>query len=226
MAPPSITSERLTDTATDRVRRFYDTAAAQYDGWMRPFDRVFLGDGRQRLCRRAVGRTLELAVGTGLNIPFYPLSVQLTGIDVSPAMLAIAERRAQALGRAVELRLSDAQELDFPSGSFDTVLATLSLCTIPDQRRALAEANRVLRPGGRLLLLEHVRSPVGPVRWTQRLLDPLARLSGDNLLREPLDHLAAAGFCVEHCARSKWGVIEEVDGRKSLGASRREKQTW
>jgi ubiquinone/menaquinone biosynthesis C-methylase UbiE len=214
MAPPTITTERFTHTATHRVRRFYDKAAAQYDGWMRPFDRVFLGDGRQRLCERAVGRTLELAVGTGLNIPFYPPSVHLTGIDVSPAMLAIAERRAQALGRAVELRLGDAQELDFPSGSFDTVLATLSLCTIPDQRRALAEANRVLRLGGHLLLLEHVRSPIGPVRWTQRLVDPLARLSGDHLLREPLDHVEAAGFRVEHYARSKWGVIEALDSRK------------
>ena len=94
------------------------------------------------------------------------------------------------------------------------MVCTLSLCTIPDERRALAEAYRVLRPGGRLLLLEHVRSPVRPVRWVERLLDPLARLAGDHLLRDPLDHLSAAGFGRERSQRSRWGVIEEIVARK------------
>lgn len=198
---------------TERVRAFFDKAAASYDGWMRWFDRLLLGDARQRVCSRATGRTLELAVGTGLNLPFYPLDVALTGVDVSPAMLAVARERADVLGGGAEFHVGDAQALDFPDAHFDTVVATLALCTIPDERRALAEAYRVLRPGGQLLLLEHVRSPVGPVRWVQRLLDPLARLSGDHLLRDPLDHLAAVGFAVERCARSKWGFIEEVVAR-------------
>ncbi|MBI3970661.1 MAG: class I SAM-dependent methyltransferase [Chloroflexi bacterium] len=199
---------------TERVRRFYDKSAADYDRWMQVFDRLLLGDGRSRICSRAGGRTLELAIGTGLNLAYYPRDAHLTGIDLSPAMLAVARRRAQELGREVELRLGDAQALDFPDDSFDTVVATLSLCTIPDERRALAEAHRVLRPGGQLLLLEHVRSPVGPVRWVERLLDPLARLTGDHLLRDPLDHLGAAGFSVERCDRSKWGIVEEVVARK------------
>jgi ubiquinone/menaquinone biosynthesis C-methylase UbiE len=197
------------------VRAFFDRSAASYDGWMRPFDRLLLGDGRQRLCACARGRTLEIAVGTGLNLPFYPPDARLTGIDVSPAMLALARGRAQALGRDVELRLGDAQALAFPDGSFETVVFTLALCTIPDERRALAEAHRVLRPDGRLLLLEHVRSPVAPVRWVQRLLDPLFGLVGDHLLRDPLDHLAATGFRVERCDRSKWGIIQEVVARKT-----------
>ncbi|MBI3970058.1 MAG: methyltransferase domain-containing protein [Chloroflexi bacterium] len=200
---------------TERVRRFFDRSAESYDGWMRPFDRLLLGDGREMVCSRARGRTLELAVGTGLNLAGYPPDAQVTGIDVSPAMLAIAGRRAQALGRAVELRVGDAQALEFPDGCFDTVVVTLALCTIPDERRALAEAYRVLRPGGQLLLLEHVRSPVAPVRWVQRLLEPLARLVGDHLLRDPLDHLGAVGFRVERCDRSKWGFIEEVVARKA-----------
>ena len=199
---------------TERVRDLFDKSAASYDGWMRPFDRLLLGDGRKGICSRARGRTLELAVGTGLNLPFYPADVQLTGIDVSPAMLALARRRAQALGCAAELRVGDAQALDFPEGGFDTVVVTVSLCTIPDERRALTEARRVLRPGGQLLLLEHVRSPVGPVRWVERLLDPLARLVGEHLLRDPLDHLGAAGFRVERYERSKWALIEEVVARK------------
>jgi ubiquinone/menaquinone biosynthesis C-methylase UbiE len=205
-----MTMDARTARETERLRRFFDRMAESYDGWMRPFDRLLLGDGRKRICSRARGRTLELAVGTGLNLPFYPPDVHLTGIDLSPAMLAIASRRAREVGRVVDLRLGDAHALDLPDGGFETVVATLSLCTIPDERRALAEARRVLRPGGQLLLLEHVRSPVGAVRWAQRLLDPLLGLVGDHLLRDPLDHLGAAGFRVERCDRSKWGLIEEV----------------
>jgi ubiquinone/menaquinone biosynthesis C-methylase UbiE len=208
------TADARTAHETARVRAFFDRSAASYDGWMRPFDRLLLGGGRARVCRRARGRTLELAVGTGLNLPFYSPDVALTGVDVSPAMLAVARRRAEALGRDADLCVGDAQALEFPDEGFDTVVATLALCTIPDERRALAEAHRVLRPGGRLLLLEHVRSPVAPVRWAERLLDPLARLAGDHLLRDPLDHLAAVGFEVERCHRSRWGFIEEVVARK------------
>ena len=209
-----MTAEVAAARDTERLRRFYDRAAPDYDRWMRLVDRLLLGDGRRRLCARAGGRTLELGIGTGLNLAFYPRHVRLTGIDLSPAMLAVAGRRAQALGLEAELRVGDAQALDFPDDGFDAVVCTLSLCTIPDERRALAEAYRVLRPGGRLLLLEHVRSPVRPVWWVERLLDPLARLAGDHLLRDPLDHLSAAGFCRERSQRSRWGVIAEIVARK------------
>jgi ubiquinone/menaquinone biosynthesis C-methylase UbiE len=199
---------------TERVRVVYERFARSYDGWMRYFDRLLLGGARARLCAEATGETLEIAIGTGLNLPHYPSSVRLTGIDLSPEMLARAAQRAQALGRGPDLRLGDAQALEFPDARFDTVVFTLSLGTIPDERCALAEAHRVLRPGGRLLLLEHVRSPIAPVRWAQRLLDPLIRPFGDHLLRDPLDHLAAAGFRVERWQRSKWGIIEHVVARK------------
>ena len=201
---------------TERVRRVYDQMAPRYDDWTRSFDRLLLGDGRRRTISRATGQTLELAIGTGLNLPFYPGEVKLTGVDLTPAMLAIASRRAQAVGLRVDLRLGDAQALEFPDESFDTVVCTLALCTIADERRALAEAYRVLRLSGRLLLLEHVRSPVGPVRWAERLLDPaLVRLTGDHLLRDPLDYLERVGFSIERCERSKWGFIEEVIARKA-----------
>jgi SAM-dependent methyltransferase len=111
--------------------------------------------------------------------------------------------------------IGDAGHLTFGDGIFDSVICTLSLCTIADERRAPAEAYRVLRPAGRLLLLEHVRSAVPPVRWLEQLLDPLARLAGgDHLLRDPLDHLAATGFRIELCERSSWGIIEAVVGQK------------
>lgn len=197
------------------LRRFYDMSAANYDLWMQHYDRWFFEDSRERLCARARGETLELAVGTGLNFAHYLHGVRLTGIDVSPAMLEVARRRARELGRDVKLRLGDAQNLELPDDRFDTVVATLFLSTVPDHRRAAAEAWRVLKPGGRLLLLDHVRSPERLVRWAERLVNPLmTRFAGVHLLRDPLDYLEAVGFRVERCARSKRGIIEDVVARK------------
>lgn len=207
------------DISTDRrsawLRRFYDNSAADYDRWMHFYDRLMLGDGRAMICARASGETLEIAVGTGLNLAHYPPDVRLTGIDQSPAMLALAGQRAGELGREVELRLGDAHALDFPDGYFDTVVATLFLSTVPDDRQAAAEAWRVLKPGGRLLLLDHVRSPVRPVQWGERLLGlPMARFAGVDLLRDPLDYLGTTGFVVERCNRSRWGIVEALVARK------------
>jgi SAM-dependent methyltransferase len=130
-------------------------------------------------------------------------------------MLEIARREATALGRNVDLQVGDAQALEFPDKRFDTVVCTLSLCTIPDDRAAVAEVSRVLRPGGRLLLLEHVGSPVRAIRIGQRLLEPLMlRFEHDHLLREPLEHLRAEGFEVEQLERSKLGIVERVAARK------------
>ena len=130
---------------------------------------------------------LEIAVGTGLNLPHYPDDVRLTGIEFVPAMLDIARRRAAELGRPVDLRLGDAQALEFGDSTFDTVVCTLSLCTIPDDRAAVAEVRRVLRPGGRFVLLEHVRSPVRAVHGVQRLLAPAFVLPGELRIRQDQD---------------------------------------
>lgn len=200
---------------TQRVRELYDREAARYDSIVRIAERLLFADGRVWAAAQAVGEVLEIAVGTGRNLPHYRTEVRLTVVDISPAMLAIARERAQAVGREIDLRAGDAQDLEFPSERFDCVVGTLALCTIPDDRRALAEAWRVLRPGGRLVLLEHVRSPQPIVRVLQQLLEPLAiRYAGDHLLRDPLDHLADLGFSIEYCARSRAGIVERVVARK------------
>jgi ubiquinone/menaquinone biosynthesis C-methylase UbiE len=158
---------------------------------------------------------LEIAVGTGRNLSFYPDAISLTAIEFSPEMLELARARAERLGREVDLRLGDAERLEFEDARFDTVVCTLALCTIPDPARAVAEARRVLRGGGRFVALEHVRSPALPVRGVQRLLDPLSvRFEGDHLVREPLEYLRAAGFELEHLERSKWGIVERAIARK------------
>ena len=113
------------------------------------------------------------------------------------------------------MRLGDAQSLDFPDDSFDTVICTFALCTIPDERKAVAEAHRVLRPGGRFVLIEHVRSPLLLIRAVQHAIDPITvRLEGDHLAREPLDHLEPEGFRLESVQRSKLGIVERVAAQK------------
>lgn len=201
---------------TKRVKDIYEEVADRYDRLIGFPERLLFKGGRQWVCSQARGDVLEIALGTGRNLPHYPQGVRLTGIELSPAMLEVARQRAGDLGIQANLREGDAQSLPFADESFDTVVSTLSLCTIPDDRRALAEAARVLRPGGRLLLLEHVRSPNPAVRAAQRLLDPLTvRFQSDHLLREPLDHLDETGLELENVERSKQGLVERVAAYKS-----------
>lgn len=200
---------------TERVRRVQDKGADGYDRKISFFERILFGDGREWVCSRAKGDVLELAVGTARNLPYYGPDVRLTGIELSPEMLAIAQERQRELGRDGELRLGDAQVLEFDDDRFDTVTCTLALCTIPDHHRAIAEAYRVLRPGGRFVFMEHVRSPARTVSAVQRLIEPLTvRFEADHLTREPLESLRAVGFEIEELERSKWGIVERVAARK------------
>jgi ubiquinone/menaquinone biosynthesis C-methylase UbiE len=212
---PAVTTTRTNEHETERVRAVQDKQASKYDRQISFFERVLFGDGRAWVCSQARGRVLELACGTARNLPYYRSDVELTGIELSPQMLAIGVQRAQQLGRLADLRLGDVQALDFPDESFDAVTCTLGFCTIPDTGAAAAEAFRVLRPGGQLLLLEHVRSPAPLVRGSQRLLDPLAvRFEADHLLRDPLDYLPGVGFEIDEVQRSKWGIVERLRAHK------------
>jgi ubiquinone/menaquinone biosynthesis C-methylase UbiE len=201
--------------AIQRVRQVYDRVAGRYDAMMAVVDRLLFAGGRRWVTSRAAGTTLEMAVGTGRNLPLYTSGTPVIGIELSEPMLARARKRAATLPLEVDLRIGDAQRLDLPDGSIDTVVFTLALCSIPDSQRAVNEAWRVLRPGGRLLALEHVRSPVRPVRAAQNLLQPLfLRAMCDHLLREPLEEVTAAGFDVEHLERRRFGIVERLAATK------------
>jgi ubiquinone/menaquinone biosynthesis C-methylase UbiE len=210
-----MTGSMASSGESQRVRDIFEREAPKYDRQIGFFEKVLFGGGREWVCSQAEGEVLEIASGTGRNLPFYPPSVRLTMTEFTPAMLELARRRQAELGREAELLEGDAQQLDFPDERFDTVVCTLGLCTIPDDRAAVREVRRVLRPGGRFLLLEHVRSPRRAIRAVQHALDPLAvRFQGDHIAREPLEHLRAEGFAVERLERSKLGIVERVTARR------------
>lgn len=205
---------------SERLRRYWDKHARSYDRQMRFFDRTLFGESRTWICSQAGGDVLEVAIGTGLNLPFYPPDIQLTGIEWSPEMLGRARHRADELGRTADLREGDAQDMPFADASFDTVVCTLSLCAIPDDQRAIAEMIRVLKPGGRLLLLDHIPSTAWPVRAFQRLIELVSvPLGGEHVLRRPLQHVQAGGLEVEQRDRLKLGIVERLAARKPARAS-------
>lgn len=206
-------SVATTDLA--RLRRYWDKHSRGYDKQMGFSDRWFFGNTREWVCRQADGDVLEVAIGTGLNLPWYPTGVRLTGIDLSPGMLEHARGRAKDLDREVDIREGDAQRLDFPDGSFDTVVCTFSLCAVPDERAVVAEMWRVLRPDGRLLLADHVISTSAPLRLVQRALEVVTiPLGEEHFRRRPINQVRAQGFTIEQHERFKQGIVERLTACK------------
>ncbi|QTZ96088.1 class I SAM-dependent methyltransferase [Streptomyces auratus AGR0001] len=176
---------------------------------------MLLDDGRAWVAGQAKGEVLEVAIGSGLNLEFYPAGISLTGFDLSRPMLDLARDRAAALGLEIDLQEGEAHELPYSDDSFDTVVCTLGLCSVPDERPVIAEMYRVLRPGGQLLLLDHVGSHHKLVFFWQRLLEKnMLKQCGDYQTRRPLPLVKQAGFVIEYQKRFKLGVVERVAARK------------
>ena len=202
---------RVGETPAARQKRVWDKSAPSYDKQIAFFEKTWFGGGREWLGQRAHSRILEVAIGTGRNLPHYPAGAAVTGIEVSPAMLAIARQRAAGLGRDADLQEGDAERLPFADASFDTVVCALSLCTIPDPAAAIGEMNRVLVPGGRLLLLDHIGSTWPPVHAAQWLLEQITiRAAGEHFTRRQLPLVEAAGFQVIETERRKAGTVERI----------------
>jgi ubiquinone/menaquinone biosynthesis C-methylase UbiE len=155
---------------------------------------------RGRVVSEATGRVLEVGVGSGLNLPFYAESAShIIGLDPSPKLLAMAREAAHRTARPLELIEGTAETIPIEDRSIDTVVTTWTLCSVPEVGRALGEMRRVLRPGGRLLFVEHGKAPEPGVRWWQDRLTPMWKpLSGGCQLNRALDQLIEnAGFRIE-----------------------------
>lgn len=217
------------DTMTDHDRfderdlqRIYDRFAPGYRLTALVSD-VPLGARalRRWVMGTATGHVLDVACGTGENLPFLSSAAAVTAVDLSPQMLARARRRAQRLGRDVDLRQMSAQALDFPDGSFDTVTTAMSTCTFPDPVAALREMARVTRPGGRILVLEHGRSRVGWIgRFQDRRAERHYRAAGCRWNQDVLGIVAEAGLTVEATRTRTWGVITAAVAVPTVSAGR------
>ncbi len=137
-------------------------------------------------------------MGTGKNMPFYPLGVKMTAIDLTPGMLERARKRAADLRLHIALKIGDVQALEFPDSYFDAIVATFVFCSVPNPVLGLKELGRVVKPGGQILLLEHMRSPSDEIGRLMDVINPLvARLAGANINRRTLDNIRNAGLKVE-----------------------------
>jgi ubiquinone/menaquinone biosynthesis C-methylase UbiE len=202
---------------TDRWQRAWDKHSRRYDREMGFWDRHLFKDSRTWVCGQASGKTLEVAIGTGLNLTHYPREVTLTGLDFSPAMLALARQRAADLGVDVELREGDARELDLADASFETVVCTFGLCAIPEPERAIAEMVRVLRPDGTLLLADHIEARSRLARGVQRVLElGTVPLEGEHFRRRPARTLETLDVTIERQERfGPVGIVERLAARKA-----------
>lgn len=175
--------------------------AAVYDRMVRGTEEAGLAEMRRNLLSEADGRTIDLGAGTGANVPLYPSQVtELVLVEPDPHMAKRMRRKLAEWGTSAELVEAPAERLPFEDSSFDTAVFTLVLCTVPNPAAALAEAARVLRPGGRLLFLEHVRSESpGLARWQDRLERPWRFCAdGCHCNRDTLATIEASPLSVEH----------------------------
>jgi ubiquinone/menaquinone biosynthesis C-methylase UbiE len=180
------------------------------------FDRLLAGRYRRRQFGDAAGRVLDVACGTGTNFRYLPETVDLVGIDLSPDMLSKAEEMLADLEREGTLREMDAQSLEFPDDRFDTVISALSTCTFPDPVAALREMDRVCRPGGRILLVEHGRSDVGALaRFQEWRSDAHYAQAGCRWTQEPLGVVREAGLDVESAETGLIGMNTTAEARAS-----------
>jgi ubiquinone/menaquinone biosynthesis C-methylase UbiE len=193
----STSSSKPDPSATDVTRRRYQRLSPVYDVMEGMAERRY-HPWRTKLWSLAPGlHILEVGIGTGKNMQFYPAGISITGIDLTPGMLQRAQKRASdlRLNSKVELHIGDVQELYFPDSEFDSAVATFVFCSVPDPVLGLCELKRVVKPGGSVLLLEHMRSPNPFLGTIMDVLNPLIlRMMGANINRKTVDNVRKAGL--------------------------------
>ncbi len=202
--------------ATTRTRDRYDRLAQFYDRMESGAEQRIVRKWRSLLWSRIRGhRVLEIGVGTGKNLPYYPAGIEITAIDLPPRMLEHARQRAAEVNASVQLMTADARALPFPDASFDAVVATFVFCSVPDPVLGLCEARRVLKPSGQLLLLEHMLTANRLVRPLMQAANPLVvRVMGANINRETVSTVDRAGFQVLQIDNVMSDIVKLIEACK------------
>jgi ubiquinone/menaquinone biosynthesis C-methylase UbiE len=200
------------EASKDETIRKYRRIARRYDYFMVGVEVLFLRRLRRSLLKAATGKVLEIAVGTGANLPYYDPACRLTGVDISPEMLERAQRMAGKIKMEASFVVMDAERLAFPDGFFDTVVSSMLLCTALDPVAVLLEMARVCRRDGRLLLFEHGRSNW---EWLGRCQDylagPFAQRTDCHMNRRPVELMQKAGLRLARVELKYGGIVSLVE---------------
>ena len=198
------------------IKKKYDRLAPYFEGLEAVMEGLFFKNWRKKLWEKVDGyHILEVGVGTGKNFDYYPADARITAIDFSPAMLKQAEHKKDRKNTPVELHLMDVQSLCFADNSFDTVIGSFVFCSVPLPLKGLKELYRVCKPGGQVLLLEHVLSSKPVIAKVMNFINPvIVALTGANINRNTVKHIKACGFA-SVCVDGRSGdIIKLIEARK------------
>lgn len=185
------------DSHTETIKKRFNRTSYFYD----IMDRMGSDSSRKKALSMVKGRVLEVGIGTGKNLPYYPGGTDLTGIDFSPGMLQKAREKTKQLDNSIKVNLleMDAQNMTFSDNSFDTVVATCVFCSVPDPIKGFKEVKRVCKPDGQIILLEHMRSSNPLIGKIMDILNPLTLyMFGSNINRKTMENLGKAGIKISH----------------------------
>lgn len=178
------------------IKNRYNRVSSIYD----VMDKMIKSDWRNELISQVQGKVLEVGVGTGANLTYYPSEAEVTGVDFSSGMLKKARAKLEELENRKTIKLveMDVQELEFPDDSFDFIISTCVYCSVPDPVKGFQEMRRVCKPEGKILMLEHMRSENPVMGSLMDVFNPLVvKLWGANINRRTLDNIQNAGLKIE-----------------------------
>jgi len=203
---------------TIRVQKRYDRFARFYDAVEFLIERKLFKKLRKETLNKLQGKILDIGIGTGKNLPYYNAKAEVTGIDISRKMLEKAKKKSKKLGINAKFYLMDAQELKFKDNSFDYVIGTFVLCSIPDPVKAASEMKRVVKKNGKIILMEHVLSKYWPIALWEKIHNPVTkRLFGFNVNRDTKQNIIKSGLHVNKDERlAFFDVFRRFTCTKSL----------
>lgn len=204
------------EKANEIAKGRYNRIAPIYDLMEGFIERCRFSRWRRLLWSKVEGPyILEVGVGTGKNFPYYPTNADVTAIDFSDKMLKQAEERASKQKLKVRLQQMDVQDLKFGDDTFDAVVASFVFCSVPNPVRGLLQVERVCKPGGKVILLEHVLSAHSVIGWLMNVANPLVvRMSGANINRRTVDNVIESGLVIEHITDLGAGIFKLIEAKK------------